>query len=317
MFIVQVRGSGRIVVLFGRRIPRRAPLLGGCCCGNLGEGLLGRRRRIGDWIRWMSNLVLCSCRETMHCNRSFEFVARAHVAVEIPRTSIDWPRPKIWRSQQDGVAFRNGQAGAAKFVLRFKHFDIEDLRGLLSNLLRPDLNKFEKVIFRASHVQIAHVQNRFLWTRLFGRDQGPRLVFAQHGLDLFGISGSSSAYGAYIWAYRNVLRGFSILFLLLCCFFFRSSAYGRTFGRTGTCCGASAFSSFFFAASSSEEQPSSAQFALGLAAFFVFFVTNAFPLGRFCFQSFSAVWGWWHGTGFCDWIFNDFCHSAFFHFHFF
>ena len=27
MFIVQVRGSGRIVVLFGRRIPRRAPLL--------------------------------------------------------------------------------------------------------------------------------------------------------------------------------------------------------------------------------------------------------------------------------------------------
>ena len=42
---------------------------------------------------------------------------------------------------------------------------------------------------------------------------------------------------------------------------------GRTFGRTGTCCGASAFSSFFFAASSSEEQPSSALFALGLAEF--------------------------------------------------
>ena len=38
-----------------------------------------------------------------------------------------------------------------------------------------------------------------------GLPQGPRLIFAQHGLDLFGFSGSLNAYGAYIWAYRYVL----------------------------------------------------------------------------------------------------------------
>ena len=47
--------------------------------------------------------------------------------VEVPKPNVNWPRPKIWRTQEGCVAFSANQTGAASLILRLEDFYIEDL----------------------------------------------------------------------------------------------------------------------------------------------------------------------------------------------